>query len=168
MTKPDDDSIGVRKRSQAATEAWSRTNEEMAVIAEDRRDDGWEVVSMPTVHTSPVSKSQGEDDRFGLVHVVPDNHAEAFSDAFEQGEFPEYEAYRNEIDGFVYLVTELIDPGSETIILLASQYDLQLSKGMMTTVLDEETLYTHVKTIDGTVLGSVRHEVFEPLVPGIS
>lgn len=163
----EDDTTGVRKRSKAVKEAWSRTNEEMEAIAEQRREDGWNVVSLPAAHTSPVSKSQGKDDRFGLVHVIPNNHVESFSEAFEQGEFPKYEAYRNEIDGFVYLVTELIDPESETIILVASQYDLQLTRGMVTTARNEGALYSHFKTIDGTVLGSVRHEKVEPLVPGI-
>lgn len=168
MSQPEDDAMRMQRRSKAVKEAWSRTNEEMKLVAEQRREDGWEAVSMPTVHTSPVSKSQGNDDRFGLVHVLPDNHAESFSDAFERGDFPQYEAYRNEIDGHVYLVTELIDPESETIILLASHYDFQLAKGMVTTALDEEILYTHVKTIDGTLLGSIEHDVFDPLVPGIN
>ncbi|MCU4743150.1 hypothetical protein OB955_05835 [Halobacteria archaeon AArc-m2/3/4] len=166
MTQPEDDATGVRQRSKAAKEAWSQTNEDMNVIADQRREEGWNVVSMPAVHTSPVSKDQGDDDTFGLVHVIPDNHTEAFSEAFDRGEFHQYEAYRNEVDGFVYLVTELIDPDSETIVLIASQYDLQLSRGMIESAVDEDALYTHAKTINGTTLGSVRHEKFDPLIPG--
>lgn len=167
MSQPGNGSPDVRRRSRAVKEAWVRTNDEMELIADRRREEGWEVVSMPTVHTSPVSRDQGKDDRFGLVHVLPNNHAESFSEAFERGEFPEYQAYRNEVDGYVYLVTELLDPESGTVILVAGQYDLRLAEGMVTTALDEDCLYTHVKTIDGTALGSVRHEVFEGFLPDL-
>lgn len=164
MIRPGDET-GIRPRSSAAREAWTRTNDEMELIAERRREGGWDVVSMPAVHTSPVGKDQGDDDRFGLVHVLPDNHAGSFSDAFERGAFPEYQAYRNEVDGYVYQVTELVDPESGTIVLVAGQYDRRLAEGMITTALDEECLFVHLRTIDGTVLGSVRYESFDALLP---
>lgn len=142
------------------------TNEDMEAIAAERREEDWAVVSMPAVHTSPVSKDMGEDpERFGLVHILPDNYADEFAAAYEQGSFPEYLAYRNEIENSAFLVTELIDPDSETIILLASRYDLRHAESMVRSAIDEGELYTHVRTLDGTHLGSFRHEEFGALVP---
>lgn len=142
------------------------TNEDMEAIAEERREEGWEVVSMPAVHTSPVSRDMGEDpERFGIVHILPDNYADEFAAAYERGSFPEYLAYRNEIENSAFLVTELIDPDSETIILLASRYDLRHAEAMVHSAIDEGELYTHVRTLDGTRLGSFRHEEFGALVP---
>uniref|UniRef100_UPI003133B19B DUF7529 family protein n=1 Tax=Natronococcus wangiae TaxID=3068275 RepID=UPI003133B19B len=66
----------------------------------------------------------------------------------------------------MYLATEFIDPSSDRSILIAGRYDLTLADGMITSAEDEGVLYTHVKTIDGTVLGSFEHEEYEPLIPG--
>lgn len=167
MTGTGDDPGGVRPRSKAVKEAWARTNEDMEAIAEQRREQGWEVVAVPAVHTSPVGREQGDDERFGLVHVVPDNHAGAFSEAVEGGTFPRYEAYRNEVGEYVYLVTELLDPDSRTAVLVAGQYDLRRARGMIRSANDEGVVYTHARTLDGTVLGSFRHEEVEPLVPDV-
>ena len=157
---------GVDSRSQAVKEGWRMTNEDMESIAEERREEGWDVVSMPAVHTSPVSRDMGDDpERFGLVHIIPDNYAEEFREAYERGEFPEYLAYRNEVENSAFLVTEFIDPDSETVILIAGRYDLRHAEGMVRSAIDEGELYTHARTLDGTRLGSFRHEEFDALVP---
>lgn len=146
-------------------QAWMETIEDMKTMAESRRRKGWDVVAVPSGHTAAVSRDAGTDDTFGLVHVIADNHADEFTEAFEAGEFPRYEAYRNEVDGFVYLLTELLDPESETAILIAGQYELRHAPGMVSAAKDEGALYTHVKTLDQTLLASFRHEEIDPLVP---
>lgn len=148
-----------------AKDAWMRTIEDMKALADERRERGWDVVAIPAGDTAPVSRDAGGDDRFGIVHVIADNHADDFSEAFERGTFPRYEAYRNEVSGYVYLVTELLDPETETAILLAGQYRLRRASGMVATAREEGVLYTHVQTLDGTPLGTFRHDEFEPLVP---
>lgn len=148
-----------------AKNAWVRTIEDMEALADERREQGWDVVAIPAGDTTAVSRDAGNDDRFGIVHVIADNHAEEFSEAFERGSFPRYEAYRNEVSGFVYLVTELLDPETETAILLAGQYRLRHASGMVEAARDEGVLYTHVQTLDGTALGTFRHDEFGPLVP---
>lgn len=149
----------------ASKDAWMQTIRDMESIAEQRRDDGWDVVAIPAGDTATVSPDAGNDDRFGIVHVIADNHADPFTEAFERGEFPRYEAYRNEVDGLVFLVTELLDPETETAILLAGQYELRYVSGMVEAAKEEGVLYTHVQTLDKTPLGSFRHEEFDPLVP---
>lgn len=164
MSQPPDDAR-IRERSGAVNEAWERTIEETELIADERRKQGWEAVTIPTLHTSPTGEPRGAEDRPGLVHVVPDNHAEAFADAFEAGEFPEFEVYRNEVEGNVFVVTELVDPETETVILIRGRYDVSLAKGMIAAATRKGAIYTHVKTIDDTLLGSVRHELIAPFVP---
>lgn len=117
------------------------------------------------MHTDAVGAEQGSDDRFGLVHVIPDNHADAVTDAFEPGEFTRFKAYRNEVDGDAFLATELLDPKRELALVVASSYDLRRADPMLQSARDEGALYTHAKTLDGTHLGSVRHAEWEPLVP---
>lgn len=156
---------GISQRSRAEKDAWAMTNEDMEAIAEQRREEGWDVVAMPAVHTSPVSKDASEDDRFGLVHIIPDNHADDFRRAYEQGEFPEYLVYRREVSQSSFLVTEFIDPESETIILVAARFDLRHGEGLGRNVLEEDELYSYAKTVDGTELGSFYHEEWEPFLP---
>ncbi len=158
---------GVDRRPSAVKEAWRLTNEDMAAIADRRRKEGWDVVTMPALHTSPVSRDMGEDpDRFGLVHVVPDNFTEGFETAYRDGEFDEYLAYREEVGNSVFLVTEHQDPETRTIIAIAAHYDAQLAGGMVRSAEEVGAIYTHVKTIDGRTLGSFRHGNYRPFLPG--
>lgn len=153
------------RTTSATKEAWIQTNEDMTALAEQRREQGWNTVAIPAAHTAPMARDVGNDDRFGIVHVIPGNYAEAFSDAFEGREFPRYEAYRNEVENAVFLVTELLDPETSTAVLLAGQYELQNASGMVNAAETEGCLYTHVETLDGTPLGSFRHAEYEPLIP---
>ncbi|WP_121742229.1 DUF7529 family protein [Natronorubrum halophilum] len=161
-----DDSRTQRRRDPggAQTAAWKQTLDDMDAIAEQRRDDGWEVVTIMAAHTDTVSRDMGEDDTFGLIHVVPNNYADQFTNVFDSDEFTEYLAYGSAIDGFMYVVTELLDAETDRSILIASRYDMARADGMIKSAEDEGALYTHVKTIDGTILGSFRHEEYAPLV----
>lgn len=161
---PDPSSHRRRDPQGVQTEAWKQTLEETDVIAEQRRDDGWEVVTVMAAHTDTVSRDMGDDEMFGLVHVVPDNYVDEFTATFDSDEFTEYLAYGTEVDGFMFVVTEFIDPETKRSILLPSRYDMTLADGMVSSATDEGVLYTHVKTIDGTILGTFEHEEFAPLV----
>ena len=150
--------------SGAKIEAWKETLETMEEIAEDRRNDGWEVVTVRAAHTDTVSKDMREHDRFGLMHVVPRSDGERFADAYDPEEFTEFLVYGADVSGFMYAVTELIDPEAKRSILIASQYDMTRARGMVQNAHEEGVLYTYVKKIDGTILGKFEHEEFEPLL----
>lgn len=154
-----------RDSSGARTEAWKQTLEDMHAVADNRRDEGWDVLTIPAAQTDTVSRDVGEDDRFGLVHVVPDNYADEFAQIYDADAFTEYLAYGTSIGGYAYLVTELIDPSAKRSILIAGRYDLAFARGMITAAREEDVLYTHCKTIDGTELGTFEHEEYEPLLP---
>lgn len=146
-------------------EAWARTIEEMQSRAEELREEGWDVVTVGAEHTAPVGPEAGETDRFGLVHVVPDNEAEAFSDAFDQGTYPEYQVYRQAVDGRLFLLTELRDPDAGTAIVVASNFELLYAAGLVEAAEAEGRMYTHVQTLDRTYLGSFRHDDWEKFFP---
>ncbi|OLZ41670.1 hypothetical protein A6E15_12045 [Natrinema saccharevitans] len=160
----DPGSLRRRDPQGIQTDAWKQTLEDAEAIAQERRDEGWEVVTIVAAHTDTVSRDMGGDDRFGLVHVIPNNYVETFTDVFDSDEFTEYLVYGTEIDGFMFVVTELIDPETERSILIPSRYDLARADGMITSAEDEDALYTHVKTIDGTILGSFEHDEYELFV----
>lgn len=146
-------------------EGWKRTNEDMKLIAEERRDEGWDVVAVPAVHTDTVSPDMGEDsDRFGFVHVIADNHADDVADTLASASFDRYEAYRSVEGDQAFLVVELLDDGAETALLIASHYDRNEAEGMIAATRERDVLFTHLKRLDGTHLGTVRHEEYEPLL----
>jgi hypothetical protein len=169
MPRAGDDDLDYAERAAAHADihrdAWKRTLGEMEALADERRDDGWQVVTIAAGHTAPEPEDAGDTDRFGFVHVIPDNEAEPFQQAFERGEFPEYQVYRRRVEGRVFLVTELRDPDSETAILIAGNFELQHAPGLVRAAEREGELYTHVQTLDKTYLGSFRHDDWEKFFP---
>lgn len=145
-------------------EAWKQTVEDMRTIQADREDDGWQVWTAKAPQTDTVSKGMGDTDRFGLMHVVPNNHADVFTDVYDEKEFAEYLVYGNDVERFRYAVIEFLDPDTKRSILLACRYDMGFAEGMVKAAEEEGVLYSHMKTIDGTVLATFAHEAFKPLV----
>ncbi|SEK99408.1 DUF7529 family protein [Haloferax larsenii] len=151
----------------AEKEAWAATLEDMQALASELEDDGWSTITIQAGSTAPMGRS-GDDDHFGLVYVIPGNKAEPFSEAVEAGDFPEYEVYRAEQSGKVFLVTEYRDPETKTVILIAGMYALRNAVGCARAAVEEEMLYTHVQKLDATHLGSFRHDDYEKFFPSIA
>jgi len=146
------------------SEAWKRTLAEMETIATERRADGWETLTVMAAHTDTVSKDMNDHDEFGLFHVVPDGQGAAFAETFDEEMFTEYLVYGTEIEAYMYAVTEFLDPEGERSILLASRYDMSRAAGMVASAEEAGVLYSHVRTVDGTTLGTFVHEEYEPLI----
>ncbi len=160
-----DPQIERRRDPQGVHQAsWSRTLETMHRLADERRDDGWEVVTVMAAHTDTVSKDMGDHDRFGLTHIIPNNHVDAFSDTYDPDRFTEYQAYGTDVQGFKYVVLELLDLDGNRSILIACRYDMMYADGMIKNARNEGVLYSHVKTIDGTILGTFAHQTYDSLV----
>lgn len=162
--RPDPRDANRRDPKGIHAEAWERTLEELEALAADRREEGWDVTTCFAAHTDTVSVSMGDNDRFGLVHVLPDNHADRFEAAYDPDAFTEYLAYGQLVDTSMYVVTELIDPDAERSIMVASQYNMAFADGMIASAETEGYLPSHFKTIDGTVVGTFEHEEYDPLI----
>ncbi|UPV75706.1 hypothetical protein M0R89_06480 [Halorussus limi] len=145
--------------------AWQRTIDDMRAMEAELEDDGWDVVAIGAGHTAPTNPDVGETDRWGFVHVIPDNQAEEFEDAIETGKFPQYRVFRNEVQGRIFMLTQLLDPDSETAILIVGNFEMRHAPGLVKTALEEDEMYTHVQTLDETHLGSFRHDDLEKFFP---
>lgn len=148
------------------TAAWKRTLEEMEVIADDRRSDGWSVLTVIAAHTDTVGRDMGQNDRFGLVHVIPGNYADDLAETYDEDAFTEYLAYGRDVSNSMYVVTEFIDPDDERSILVASRYDMGTpsAEKMVSSANEAGALRSYFKKIDGTILGMYEHEEYEPLI----
>lgn len=153
----------LQSQSDVHIEAYKQLLSEQDQLAADREDDGWDVLTLSASHTNMLST---DDDRdwWGFSHIVGGSDAEAFEEFYDPNEFTEYLAYRRQVEGYMYLVTELLDPTDERTVLIASRYDRRLAKGVINSAKSEGVLYTHVQTIDGTIVGSFEHEEYGPLI----
>lgn len=157
----------IANNADVLKNAWQGALEDMEALADEREDEGWETVTMMAGSTGCQHREAGDedDDRFGMVFVVPSNHGDEFAEVFGDKEFPEYEVYRREVDGNVFLVVEYRDPETETAIFVAAQYELRHAPGMVHDAEDAEEFYTYVQKLDGTILGVFKHDSHEKFVP---
>lgn len=155
MSDPTDDGPAA---IEARKDAWRRTLQELERIEADLEEEGWDVVAIPVGHAAPEPPDAGEEGRFGFVHVIPGNYESAFSRAFDAGGFERYNVYRQAVAGQVFFVLELLDPATETAILLAAQFSTHRGQELESTAADEGVVYTHVQKLDGTHLGTYRHD----------
>jgi len=146
-------------------EGWQATLADMERMGEELEAEGWRVLTIGAGDTVPEPPDAGRTDRYGLVHVIPGNDADAFREAHENGEFPEYNVYRTQTEGEVFLVTELRDPGTDTAILIAGQFSVGDAVPLMRAVVRTGDVYTHVRKLDATRLGSFEHDGYEKFFP---
>lgn len=156
---------GRKQTTGAVKAAWKRTLQEMDELAEERRGDGWEVTTVRADHTDPVTRDMGDHDRFGLSHVVSKSHGERFVDAFDEEAFTDFLVYGTTVDARRFAVTELLDTDEERSIMIANEYPFERARGLAETAEREGRLYTYVRKINGTILGTFEHEEYEPLLP---
>lgn len=160
-----DDVERISSTADVHRDAWSQTLDDVRALAEEREADGWDVVTLRAGDTGPETAEMGVTDTHGLVYVVPGNEAEEFREAFESGEFPMYDVYRQVVDGRMFVVTELLDPDSETAILVAGNFWRHQAGSLVREARETGTMYTHVQKLDHTHLGSFEHEGFEKFFP---
>ena len=151
-------------QGQVHNEAWAQTLEEMRLMADERREAGWEATTIMAAHTDAVSRDMGDHDRFGLMHIIPNNYVDDFVEAYDADAFTEYLFYTRELQSFMYGVIELIDPEDERSIFICFRYDLTFAGGMVKSAQEEGVLYSYIKQIDGTILAKIPYEDFEALV----
>ena len=147
-------------------QAWKATLADMDALAEAREAEGWDVLTIAAGDTAPIGRGTEEDEgEFGLSYVVGADDAAAFREAFEAGEFPVYDVFRQTQLGNVFVVTELRDPDTEQVVFIAGAY-LQHDERMCAyTAREEGEMYTIVKKLDGTVLGKFHHDGYEKFFP---
>lgn len=133
-------------------------------LAQQRREDGWEAVVVPAVDTAPVP-DDAEQERSGFVHVVPESVADDVAAAFERATFPRYDAYRRQMGNDFFVVVELLDPETETALLIAGTYRVADAVGLYRQASREGVVSTHLTRLNGEGLGSVEHESVEKLFP---
>ncbi|MFC7205042.1 hypothetical protein ACFQJC_16105 [Haloferax namakaokahaiae] len=150
-------------------EAWGATLDDMTAMADELEADGWETVRIAAGDSGPFgpSSQKGDSEAFGLAYVIPGDKAQEVSDLFEQASFSEYEIYRAENNGLVYMVTALFAPEIQTAILVAGAWEMRHALECAMTAMDEGLMYTFLQKLDGTVVGVVEHDDPEKFFPNV-
>lgn len=152
-------------KSQVTKDAWEATIEDMYAMEAELEEGGWEVAAIGAGHTAPESPRAEPEGRYGLTYTIPDNYADEFREAFREDGFERYEVYRGEQEGTAFQVTALYDDETSTAVLLAGAYELRNANPLIVTAMKTGEMYSHVRLLDGTHLGSFRHEGYELFFP---
>jgi hypothetical protein len=151
--------------TDAEKAGWAATLEELAALADERREAGWSVVRTQAGNTAPEPPDAGDTDRFGLVHVVPGDDADELTALFEDAEIDEFESYRRSLGGTCYLITELRDTERRDCVLVASAYDVAEAGALADHAAEVGHVFTRFQRLDGELVAEVRHDAYEKLLP---
>lgn len=155
----------IANTAEVHKDAWAQTLSDMEALAEQREADGWDVVTIAAGDAGPETAEQGVTETHGIAYVIPGNRAEELLEAFEAGQFPVYDVYRQVVDGRLFVVTELLDPDSQTAIFVAGNFWRHQAGALVREAREEETMYTHLQKLDRTHLASFEHEGIEKFFP---
>ncbi|WP_232686755.1 DUF7529 family protein [Halobacterium zhouii] len=180
ITDDDDELLGEEDQFEEQTErlereaekaddkkqAWEATLNDMEALADEYEDEGWDVLTIAAGDTAAIGRdTQDDEGEFGLSYVVGADDGATFEEMLEEGEFPVYDVYRQTQLGHVFMVTELRDPDTEQAIFIAGAYLQHDGQMCAYTAREEGEMYTHVKKLDGTVLGRIHHDGYEKFFP---
>lgn len=147
----------------AASAAMTRTVDEARLLADQRREDGWDALVVPAAETIPVPSDAGEE--WGFVHTVPDTDADGVATVCKKGSFPRYDIYRRRIGETVLFITELLDLDRKTVLLVAGQYSTENAAALYREAIREGAIRTVLQRTDGERIARFEHEDVEKFFP---
>jgi hypothetical protein len=166
---PVEPSEELAAHAQVHKSAWEETIEDMKAQAAQYEEDGWETHYVAALDTSPASKDQAAAANrgfgWGILHTIPGNFVDEFADAIERGEFPEYDVYRQLLEGRVFHLLVLRDPDERIALFVAGNYRLQEAEGCIANAKAEGSVQTWLMTLDEDIIGTFRHEHPEKFFP---
>jgi hypothetical protein len=164
MVKIEDGEVTLdegERMARAADEmrtGWEKTIEDMRAMAEDREDEGYEIVKLPADDTAPKPPGVGDDDEWGMTYVVPSGRAETFADIHERASYDETGVYQAKMSGNAFLVTECLDHDEKLAVFVAGAYQLRHATELVNTAIERGEMYTNIKKLDGTKLATIEHD----------
>lgn len=163
----DDDVHPAERRTSGAAvrrEAWQQTVDEAQAMVEARREDGQRAIFVPAGDTAAVAPSDGDDDRFGLVFVIPGNKAEPTAELVADFDLAQYDVYRRIVDDHVFVVVEYFDP-DEASVFVAGMFDAGDAHPMVSAAREAGVVNTYLQKLDGTPVATFEHDDLSKFVP---
>jgi hypothetical protein len=153
-----EDEERLARSSDQARSGWEQTLADLDAMVADREEAGYEVVKIVAGDTAPKNPDSGDSEEWGLAYVIPGNHVDDFEEIYEQAAFEETAVYQASSGPFQFIVTEVVDHDNELVLFIAGSYELRFAPELVRTAMDRGRMYSHVKTLDGTHLGTIKHD----------
>ncbi|WP_136689868.1 DUF7529 family protein [Halorhabdus amylolytica] len=160
-----DDGERLLATSETAHSGWEQTLTDVEAMARDRADSGFETVILTSDNTTPKPPETGETDEWGLVYIVASNQAQEFLTVSDRAEFDDTIVYQASSAGHVFVVTECLDTERNLALFVAGTYSMQNASALVEAAVEREKMYTHLKKLDGTLLGTIEHDDAEQFFP---
>ncbi|MDZ7746445.1 MAG: hypothetical protein U5K28_07995 [Halobacteriales archaeon] len=153
--------------TDAVKDAWQRTIEDTRAMAADREEAGYETLVLFADDTAPAIPAHGDDDddSWGFSYLVPQSDREAFTEFVADAAFDETGVYQATEQGDVFMVVECIDLDAERVLFIASAYKMRTAVELVRTAMDRDEMYTHVRDLEGNIVGTIHHDDPEGFFP---
>lgn len=137
----------------------------MEAVAAEIDSEGWETLAVPAGDATAVTAEAGRTDRHGFSYVIPGDAAETFAEWFVPDGFERTEVYRASTPSHLFLLTVIRDPATERAILIAGVLERSALGDPERVARETGVTYSHVFRVDGTRLGTFRHDDPDPFFP---
>lgn len=170
MVRYDDETrdLGVEQivqTSDPVKDAWTQTIQDTMRMRADREERGYSTVVIPAGDTTPIAPQDGDSDFYGFSYLAPDDRAASFRECYEDGDFTEFAVYQASASGSGFIVTECIDDDAKQTIFLCGAYQLRDAPRLVRAAMKRDRLYSRVRTLDGTVVGTFEHDDVSAFFP---
>lgn len=128
---------------------WERVEEDLEATAAEYREAGWDVMTLDVGDVTALpSGIEGGTDRIGLDALVPGDQFERLQELVADREFDEYETYRGQAGGAVFLVLAMLDTDGGTAVMLPLFYLTREAEPWMNAAREAGTTSTFVRPLD--------------------
>jgi hypothetical protein len=171
MGKPDpeegvpDEIDRIAESPDSIREGWQRTIEDTRAMAANRKDAGYETLVLFSQDTSPVAPDAGDSEKWGLTYLVDGDTAEEFEAFRDRAEFDETAVYQAGTAGTIFVVTECLDHDAELALLVAGAFRRREAVDLVHAAVERGEMHTHVRLLDGIIVGSVSHDDADSFFP---
>lgn len=151
----------ARRRAETVSQsqaALQQTIADMNAMAADREEAGYETLTVTAGDTTPKTPNTGDSEEWGLSYVIPGDVGDEFVTLYDRGDFNEIGVYQADSDGIRFMVTECLNHDEQIAVFIAGTFQLMHAAPLVRTALDRGHMYTHLKKVDGTQLGSIDHD----------
>lgn len=147
-------------------DVWEGVVEDMEATAAEYREEGWETLELHPGDVTPLpAVEERVDGRFGLDVLVPGEEYEALSTLVDGATFDEYDVFRAQQGGIVFLVIATKSSVTNQVVLLPAYYAVADADLMLKRARDEGEMQTHIRPLSGDEHVTLKQEEPETLFP---
>ncbi|SEO94548.1 hypothetical protein SAMN04487948_108133 [Halogranum amylolyticum] len=135
---------------EGVLDVWEGVVEDMEATAAEYRENGWETLELHPGDVNPLpAVEERTEGRFGLDVLVPGEEYETVSTLVADAEFDEYEVFRAQRGGVVFLLLVTKSTAAEQVVLTPLYYGVEDARLMLERAREADVLYTHVRPLSG-------------------